>query len=153
MVWDTALNVWQQAGQNAPLIIVLCLMATGAALSTSVINKDVPGWYTFPPRSYRKRGKKMRKDRLDHVINTATQDFVDSVENRVYHGEFTRAEASEIYRRMKRIFPIRNLFPNPELLKEKLKARQGTFIEPNLPGKKLVVKRKHLFDRAERVIL
>lgn len=132
-----------------PILVCLLLVLTGFITMPISFGGGV-GWWNYAPRKYR-RGKAMhRKARRDYVFNLLTQDFVDSVEQRVYHAEITRSEATELYRSMKLVFPIRNLFPNPELLKEKIKNRLGKHIQPNFPDKK--EKPKHAFEK-RRVVM
>lgn len=71
-----------------------------------------------------RRGQKMRRRaRREYVRRQAIDAFVDYVEERVFHKEFTRAEASELYRDARKYWPVRELFPSPELLKENIKRR------------------------------
>lgn len=133
-------------------LVVLCLFLL-LVIFISIPRKET-GWEVMPPRGWKRRGKNMRKQRQEDVDSLLTSDFVDRVETRVYNGEITRLEATEAYRKLKRLYPIRNLFPSVALLKEKLKARQGTFTKPNLPDVKEKPRRKNMFETApERVVL
>lgn len=119
------------------------------ALAASQNNKPV-WWAHFKPRSYNRGKRMLRRARREFVDNLVAQEFVDTVEMHVYNGEITRQEATECYRRMKRLFPIRNLFPNPELLKENIKKRLGKHTTPNLPGKTVTIRPKNLFDNSPK---
>lgn len=90
-------------------------------------------WEVIP----RLRGKAMRRARRNYVRSSAVDGFVGIVEERVYQGEYTRDEAREIYRDLKKAFPIHDLYPSPALLKENIKqrlARKNNDPVP-LPGK------------------
>jgi len=119
-------------------------------LTLAASHKTEPGWLAYRPRSYQRGKRMLRRARRQFVDNLVTQDFVDSVETRVYNGEITRPEATEIYRRIKGLFPLRNLFPNPELLKENIRKRLGKHTAPNFPDKKPVVRPKNLFDNSPK---
>lgn len=107
-------------------------------------------WLDFIPH---RRGKRMRKHRRDYVDMQATDDFVNAVEERVYSGIYTREEAKELYRKIKLLFPIRNLFPAPELLKENIKKRlaSGTHAPVPLPDAIIKAPPKHAFDKPKLV--
>lgn len=114
------------------------------------------GWEGIPPRGWKRRGKNMRRQRQLFVEDILTYDFVDRIETRISTGEITRSEGTEVYRKLKQLFPIRNLFPAPELLKARLLARQGTFTKPKIPGSNFEEKprRKNMFEEfPERVVL
>lgn len=78
-----------------------------------------------------------RKQRWEYVKNLATYDFTDKIEERVAQGAMSRQEARELYRMMKQLFPVRSMFPAPELLKENIKKRRasGTHDPVPLPDK------------------
>lgn len=85
-----------------------------------------------------------RKQRWDYVKNLATYDFTDKIEERVYQGAISREEARELYRMMKQLFPVRAMFPSPELLKENIKKRRtsGTHDPVPLPDNSPVAETK-----------
>lgn len=119
-------------------------------LALAASHKSEPGWLAYRPKGYNRGKRMLRRARQEYVINLVTQEFVDSVEMKVYHGEITRTEATEIYRRMKQLFPIRNLFPSTELLKDNIKKRLGKHVEPNLPGKVVKIRPTNLFDNSPK---
>jgi hypothetical protein len=119
-------------------------------LALAASHKSEPGWLAYRPKGYNRGKRMLRRARREFVDNLVTQEFVDSVEMNVYNGNITRQEASEVYRRMKQLFPIRNLFPKPELLKENIKKRLGKHVEPNLPGKVVKIRAKNLFDNSPK---
>lgn len=95
---------------------------------------------------------KARK-REDEVIHKCVDGFVDWVEELVGAEEISRIEAQDVYRKLKRLFPIRDLFPSSAIMKEKLRQRQGTHPEANFPDKDKW-KPKHMFDtKPKRVTL
>lgn len=144
-IWDTVRNslehdaiVWIGVG----LILLLVFAASH--------NKTTPGWAYHKPRSYNRGKRMLRTERLKFVDNLAAHDFVDCVETRVYNEEITRSEATEVYRKFKRLFPLRDMFPSPHLLKEKIQKRLGTHTAPNLPGTAPKVRAKNLFDNSPK---
>lgn len=95
------------------------------------------------------RGKVMkRRERRELVRLQAVDDFVSSVEDRVANEEFSRSEATELYTELKRIFPIKSLFPSNQWLKDKIRSRLGNHVTPNFPDKKEKKKGKNLFAKA-----
>lgn len=71
----------------------------------------------------------MRKARREFVVRDAMDGFTDFIETRVYHEGWSRDEAKAIYQMLKRAFPkARDIFPNPELLKEQIKKRRASGI-------------------------
>jgi len=87
-----------------------------------------------------------RRARREYVRRDAIDKLVDYVEERVFHGEYTRAEANELYRDARKYWPVKELFPSPVLLKENIQsrlARQQNQPVP-LPDKP---KPKHMFDK------
>lgn len=94
----------------------------------------------------------LRKKRREFVEQQAIDDFVNSVEERVYHGAYTREEAKEVYRRFRQVFPrVRDLFPSTELLKEAIRRRREAGIHDPVPLPdalpQLTGKRRHMFDK------
>lgn len=104
-------------------------------------------WLDFIPH---RRGRMLRKARRQFIKQDAVDGFVSYVEDQVYHGTYTRDEAKELYREMKKTFPIRDLFPSPRLLKEAIRKRlaSGIHTPVSLPDLKEKKKRKHAFDKA-----
>lgn len=89
--------------------------------------------------------KRERRKYVDHVVTDA---FVSSIEDMVASNALTRQEASETYRRMKQLFPIRDLFPSTEALKENIRRRLTVLKQEGampLPDRK--VKKKHMFSK------
>ena len=106
---------------------------------------DNGDWLSFVPR---RRGKMLRRERLRYVQSQAVDILVSGVEERVYSGEFTREEARDIYRDFKKCFPIRDLFPSPELLKDAIKRRRASHQHDPVALPDITPKRKakHAFD-------
>jgi hypothetical protein len=125
-----------------------CLIILLLAMAASHNSK--PGWLAYRPKGYNRGKRMLRRARQEHVHNLIAQEFVDTVEMHVYNGAITRQEATECYRRLKQLFPISSLFPNPELLKENIKKRLGKHVEPKLPGSAPKIRPKNLFDNSPK---
>src|SRR3954470_8076352 len=57
------------------------------------------------------RGYMIRKARREYVQVFLTDLFVSDIEDAIIDGVLTREEAIEMYRDLKKCFPIPNLFP------------------------------------------
>jgi hypothetical protein len=103
-------------------------------------------WWNLIPR---RRGRAMRRARRNWVRQDAIDAFVNHVEERVYAGVYTRKEASELYRDARKYWPVKDLFPSPERLKEDIKRRLAAHIhEPvNISNEKEKARPKHMFDK------
>lgn len=105
-------------------------------------------WLDSKPK---KRGKAMRHERRKHVEYLATYEMVSRIEDLVATEQITRAEAKEVYLKLKRAFPIRDLFPSTEALKEGIKRRLLTKVHHPipvpLPDLKPKEKLRHAFDK------
>lgn len=143
------LNILYQANPEGWLVLgVLVVIALLLCLpwrrnTTGLSHLD------FSPK---RRGKMLRKKRREYVEQQAIDDFVNSIEERVYHGAYSREEAKEIYRMFKNAFPrSRDLFPSGELLKEAIRHRKALNIHApvELPDAlpQLTHKPKHAFDK------
>lgn len=106
--------------------IAVCIIIL---VADKLLTKEA-GWLMSRPR---RRGRMFRKQRWEYVKNLATYDFTDKIEERVYQGAMTRAEAKELYRMMKQLFPVRSMFPAPELLKENIKKRRSSGTHDPVP--------------------
>jgi hypothetical protein len=126
------------------VLIAGALVVIATAFATVPVT-DKWEWLDFIPR---RRGRMLRRARREYVKKMAVDGFVDRVEENVSNGTFTRDEAKELYRELRKCFPIRDLFPSPQLLKEAIKRRLAAKIhEPvPLPGRKPKRKLKHAFD-------
>lgn len=112
-------------------------------------------WYVMRPEDWewlnsspKRRGKMLKRERRKFVKTDATDGFVSYVEDQVINGSYTRGEANEIYRELKKCFPIRDLFPSTEALKENIRRRLVVLKQEGrmpLPGSK--PKKKHMFDK------
>lgn len=144
-LWDAVVKSWEHDAVVWVGVLFILIAVSFASQRTE------PAWWVhFKPRSYNRGKRMLRRARREFVDNLVAQEFVDTVEMHVYNGEITRQEATECYRRMKRLFPIRNLFPNPELLKENIKKRLGKHVTPTLPGSAPKVRPKNLFDNTPK---
>jgi hypothetical protein len=129
--WANVLHFYRQFEVATDIGVGLILLAIMFLCVDKLFTKEA-GWLLAGPR---RRGRMIRKARRQYVDQLATYDFVDKIEERIYQGAITRAEANELYRKMKQLFPIRNLFPSPELLKENIdkRLRKGTHAPVPLP--------------------
>lgn len=143
-LWDVVVKSFERDAVMWVATFVILMLALAAS------QQSEPGWLAYRPKGYNRGKRMLRRARREFVDNLVAQEFVDTVEMHVYNGEITRQEATECYRRMKRLFPIRNLFPNPELLKENIKKRLGKHVTPNLPGSAPKVRPKNLVDNTPK---
>lgn len=92
----------------------------------------------------------LKRQRRNYVRSMIIDELVNIVEQRVYNEEITRKEAREIYRDARKYWPVRDLFPSPELLKENIRDRLAA-TSKNLPVSlpDLRVRPKHMFDKAK----
>jgi hypothetical protein len=134
---------WQLFYLNSGMIFICLLVALASLLIHLPFRADEEDFEGLPKR----RGKMLRRQRREYVKTLAVDDFVDRVEERVYNGTITREEAKELYRDFKKCFPVKDLFPSPELLKEAIKRRLalGIHTPVELPDKK--AKPRHMFDK------
>lgn len=111
-----------------------------------LLSREKHEWWNLIPR---RRGKAMRRARRDWVRRDAIDAFVNHVEERVYNKEYSRKEATELYRDARKYWPVRELFPSPERLKEDIKRRLAAHIneEVSLPDKKEKAQPKHMFEK------
>ncbi len=139
------LNTAQQLYVNNPMGWNFALLAVMAGLCYAYApweKLDKQEWLTFTPH---RRGKMLRRARRRFVEAQAIDDCVNAIEERVYAGVYTRDEAKELYRNLKKVWPVRDLFPCGEALKEAIRHRMEAKIhEPvKLPDTN---KPKHAFD-------
>lgn len=98
----------------------------------------------------KRRGKMLRRARREFVRRDAIDAFVDYVEERVFHGDYTRKEANELYRDARKYWPVKELFPSPELLKENIRKRldaTGRNQPVPLPDREEKARPKHMFEK------
>jgi hypothetical protein len=117
--WIKAVYYNDQTNWNIALGALVLMV--GFALYLSLLNKGESwGWWDYQPR---RRGKAMRRARRDFIRSDTIDALVDHIEKRVSQGDYTRKEAKELYREARKAWEVRDLFPNPELLKENIKRR------------------------------
>lgn len=92
------------------------------------------------------RGKMIRKARLEHIKIFLIDKFVSDVEDAFLNGDITREEAVEVYIDLKKSFPIPDLFPATEALKENIRTRMAgpLHLPVDLPDKKM----KNMFEKS-----
>lgn len=88
------------------------------------------GWASLRPRG---RGRMLRRARRNFVRTMIIDDLVSNVEEKVFSGIITRKEASEIYRDARKYWPVKELFPSPELLKENINKRLASKTHTPVP--------------------
>lgn len=132
--------------QTNPLAWVLTLGVLVAVYFYHCWKENEFQWWNLIPR---RRGKAMRRARREWVRRDAVDAFVSHVEERVYAGIYTRKEASELYRDARKYWPVKDLFPSPERLKEDIKRRLAAHIhEPvNITNQKEKARPKHMFEK------
>lgn len=132
--------------QTNPLAWVLTLGVLVAVYFYHCWKENEFQWWNLIPR---RRGRAMRRARREWVRRDAVDAFVNHVEERVYAGIYTRKEASELYRDARKYWPVKDLFPSPERLKEDIKRRLAAHIhEPvNISNKKEKARPRHMFEK------
>lgn len=111
-----------------------------------LMSRETHEWWNHLPR---RRGRTMRRARRDWVRRDAIDALVNHVEERVYAEIYTRKEASEIYRDARKYWPVKELFPSPELLKKNIEYRLKNQVHKDapLPDRKEKARPKHMFDK------
>lgn len=139
---ETAIeDVVRWVATNAGAIAIICCVAAGYSY---IVHKGMTG-EDWAPRQWW-RGRMKKRERELHVTVTAVDGFVSFVEDRVMSGEFTRIEAQEVYRRLKKSFPIKDLFASPEALKETIQRRRASGMHEPSPLPK--PRRRHMLEKA-----
>lgn len=138
---EAALSIYYQNELGWNLLL-------GAAVITLVylLSREKHEWWNLIPR---RRGKSMRRARRDWVRRDAIDAFVSHVEERVYAGEYSRKEATELYRDARKYWPVKELFPSPEVLKAKIDWRIKNQVNTPvpLPDMKEKAQPKHMFEK------
>lgn len=131
LTWSNVLMFYHSYEVAIDLAVGALLVCIIILVGDKLLTKE-EGWLMSLPR---RRGRMFKKQRWDYVKNLVTYDLTDKIEERVYQGAMSREEAREIYRMLKQTFPVRNMFPAPELLKENIKKRikSGTHDPVPLP--------------------
>lgn len=153
-LWSAINYAYQHDKLTWDIALVVAFLASAYTAGHFLRKKEPTGkkvlteWELLSLFKPRRRGmKNMKKARINFIESLIIDDFVDAVEKRVFSEELSRTEATKLYQKMKRLFPVRDLFPSPELLKETIKRRLGTHEPVPLPGSEPAFKRKHLFDK------
>lgn len=104
--------------------ILIAMLVLGTYLAfPSRFRIHSEGWASLRPRG---RKKMLRRARRNFVRAMIIDELVSNVEEKVYGGIITRKEASEIYRDARKYWPVKELFPSPELLKENIQKRMAS---------------------------
>ena len=95
------------------------------------------------------RGKKMKKERQQFVRVFMVDKFTSEIEDSVLDGDISREEATEVYRDLKKCFPIPDLYPSVPLLKERIQKRLNSFTHApvDLPVETAKPVRKSFFSK------
>lgn len=109
--------------------IGITFLALAYELGRRLWQKKVNWWDNSP----RRRGKFMRRARRDYIRSDTIDALVDHIEKRVAQGDYTRKEAKELYREARKAWEVKDLFPNPNLLKEDIKARIAKHVNDPVP--------------------
>lgn len=117
--WFEAVYSHDSTNWNVALGAIVCMGLY--TLYVRYMNKgELWGAYELLPR---RRGKAMRRARRDFIRSDTIDALVDHIEKRVFQGDYTRKEAKELYREARKAWEIKDLFPNPDLLKENINKR------------------------------
>ncbi len=92
------------------------------------------------------RGSMIRKARRDHIRVLLVDKFVSDIEDAILSGEISREEAIDAYLDLKKSFPIPDLFPATERLKENIQKRIASGV--HAPVEFTPPKLKTMFDKA-----
>ncbi len=97
-------------------------------------------------------GKSMKQQRRENVDTLAVDGFVSHVEDMVANQIVTREEATEVYIKLKKSFPIRDLFPSVAVLKANIQKRLTTEAHQPIPAPLPDVKKekKHAFSKLSK---
>lgn len=88
------------------------------------------------------RGIKMRQKRREFIRSDTIDALVEHVQKRTLAGDYTAEEAQELYRDARKLWPSKDLYPIPEMLKENIQKRLANHVNDPVP----------LPDRVKRVI-
>lgn len=143
---DVAINIIDIYNYN-PVAWDFIIVISVFALALKVLTRPRIGdWIPMRPRG---RIKMLRRARRNYVRSLTIDAMIHFVEEQIYNGEFTRAEAKELYRDARKYWPVKDLFPSPELLKASIQKRLNskTHAPVALVGTE-GKKRKHAFDKS-----
>lgn len=122
------------------VILVLAIAFVMHVLSRPRIGS----WLPIRPRG---RVKMLRRARRNFVRSMVIDKLVETIEGWVYDGTMTRAEAKEMYRDARKYWPVKDLFPSPELLKANIQKRLNSKTHTPVPLVGTEGKKKHMFSK------
>lgn len=136
MIWN---NIKDWALDNQGIVTIMGLVVMFGSVMIPWDRHAGYAWVTLM------RGTMVRRARRIQVDNEAIDEFTDKIEDKVLNGEWTRSEATEVYRKLKILFPVRNIFPSTEKLKENIHKRMtnGVHAPVDIPNGK----RRHMFSK------
>lgn len=131
------------------VLVLAAVLVVGAGLATVLRWREGSDWYWKNVIPFGRGKMSRRRARRNYVRRDAIDHLVHYVEEKVFHGEYARSEANELYRDARKYWPVKELFPSPVLLKENIKARlaRGLNVPVPLPDITKKVKPKHAFDK------
>ena len=91
-------------------------------------------------KSELRRGIMKRRARREVVTTEAADEFTSAVEDMVANDKWSRSEATEVYRKLKQLFPVKDLYPSTEPLKARILRRLGTHYTKEKKGKSLLTR-------------
>lgn len=134
MTWINNVILFYKANQPLFAAAVGAVMVSGIYLGGVAL--IAPRW----------RGMMIRKERREYVHVFLIDKFVSDIEDAVSFGDISREEASEAYRDLKKCFPIKDLYPSVETLKENILSRQSSGV--NAPVDLPRPKRRNMMEKA-----
>lgn len=143
-VWKTVVNSYYASPEG-------WFLALGVLVASAILwpwDKTRLDWLDAIPK---RRGKAMRRARRNHVERLFMDDIATSIEGRYFNDEYSPEERRELYLKLKKCFPVRDLFPSPELLKKAIDWRLKNQVHSpvTLPDRKEKAPRKRMFEKLE----
>lgn len=129
---------WLTQTPQGTLFLLLVILALVVFL---IVDKEDYFW-----------GKSMKQQRRENVDTLAVDGFVSHVEDMVANQIVTREEATEVYIKLKKSFPIRDLFPSVAVLKANIQKRLQYAVHEPIPVPLPDVKKekKHAFSKLKK---
>jgi hypothetical protein len=152
-VFDTAVRAYYHDQFVWNVVVIIIMIAALGSVSFPELKlwgKNLEDMLGYIPR---RRGKNMRRARRDFIRSDTIDALVDHIEKRVAQGDYTRKEAKELYREARKAWEIKDLFPNPQLLKENIQKRINSGANNPVPLPGSTMKEKKLsFSRNRPVV-
>lgn len=152
-LWDSVKYVYLHDKLNWDIALGAMLLLLGLAYAQRRLSWETMKTWEIFNYAPKRRGRRMWKARRDFVRKDTIDALVEHIELRVAQGDYTRKEASELYRDARKYWPVKDLFPSPELLKENIKRRLAATSKNQpvpLPDRVEKPRRKHAFDKTAK---